>query len=134
MRPFLLAIVCLFVSTGIAGARAVRIWPYQELFEKSDLAVVGTPAVINDTKEHFELPGFKGEPVTGVNTRFAVCIVLKGDRALRESVLHHYRTADGTNIPHVPNGPTFVAFGSAENPTAIRRAYILFVLREADGR
>ncbi|MGO8927050.1 MAG: hypothetical protein ACLQU3_09205 [Limisphaerales bacterium] len=124
----------LLLSTGMVAARAVRIWPYQELLEKSDLVVIAAPAATNDTKEHIDLPGFPGEHVIGVETRFTVSAVLKGDKPIKDFVLHHYRTTDGTNIPHVPNGPSFVSFLPVENPTSVQRTYILFLLREADGR
>ncbi len=120
--------------TGIVAARAVRIWPYQELLEKSDLVVLATPTATNDTKEHIDHPGFVGEHVIGVETRFAVSAVLKSDKALRDFVFHHYRTTDGSNIPHVDNGPTFISFDPVVSPTITPRTFILFLIREADGR
>jgi hypothetical protein len=84
--------------TGIVAARVVRIWSYQELLEKSDLVVLATPTATNDTKEHIDLPGFVREHVIGVETRFAVSALLKGDEALRDFALHHYRTTDGSNM------------------------------------
>ena len=134
--------ICLLMLTtafligfiGIVAARGVRIWPYQELFEKSDLVVLATPTAINDTKEHIDLPNFDGEPVIGVETRFTVSAVLKGDKALRDFVFHHYRTTDGLNITHVVNGPTFISFGAVANPTNTPPTFILFLIREADGR
>lgn len=135
VRLFFLATAFLVVSTGIVAARVVRIWPYQELLDKSDLVVIATPTATNDTKEHIDLPGFVGQPVIGVETRFTVSAVLKGDRALRDFAFHHYRTPDGANISSVPNGPTFVSFDPAdEKPPFIHRTYILFLRREADGR
>jgi hypothetical protein len=119
---------------GIVAARAVRIWPYQELLEKSDLVVLATPKATNDTTEHIDLPGFVGEHVIGVETRFTVSAVLKGDKALRDFVFHHYRTTYGPNISHLPNGPSFISFDPAANPTIPPRTFILFLLREADGR
>src|ERR1039458_4334296 len=92
--------------------------------------VLATPAATNDTEEHIDLPGFSGEHVIGVETKFSISAVLKGDKALRNVVLHHSRTADGVNIPHVPNGPSFVSFTPADERTAIQRTYILFLLRE----
>ena len=134
IRPLLLTTAFLLGFTGIVAARAVRIWPYQELLEKSDLVVLATPTATNDTKEHIDLPGFVGEHVIGVETRFAVSAVLKGDKALRDFVFHHYRTTDGSNIPHVDNGPTFISFDPVQNPTIPPRTFILFLIREADGR
>ena len=134
IRLFFLAVAFLLVSTGIVAARVVSVWPYQELLDKSDLVVIATPTATNDTKEHFELPG--GQPLIGVETRFTVSAVLKGDKGLKDFVFHHYRTPDGANIPHVPNGPSFVSFAPADekSPFIHRRTYILFLLREADGR
>ncbi|HEX3624938.1 MAG TPA: hypothetical protein VH280_05855 [Verrucomicrobiae bacterium] len=132
---FVLAAAFLLGLTGIAAARIVSIWSYQELLEKSTLVVIATPAATNDTKEHIDLPGFNGEHVIGVETRFTISAVLKGNKALRAIVLHHYRTADGVNYAHVVNGPSFVYFAApGENPTSIHRTYVLFLLREADGR
>ncbi len=129
-----LAIGILVASVGVAAARGVRIWPYQELFEKSDLVVIATPTDTSDTQEHIDLPGFNGEHVIGLETRFSISTVLKGDKSVKNFILHHYRTSDGTNIPHVVNGPTFVSFTSVQNPASIPQAYLLFLAREADGR
>ena len=106
----------------------------EKLLDKSDVVVLATAATTNDTKEHLDLPGFAGQAVIGVETKFTVSAVLKGNKALKDIVLHHYRTPDGTNIPKVPNGPSFVSFAPAGSPTLISRAYILFLVREADGR
>jgi hypothetical protein len=133
-QAILLLIGVLLVSTDIVWARVVRIWPYQQLLAKSDLVVIATATATSDTSEHIDLPGFVGEHVTGVDTTFAVSAVLKGDNSQTNIVLHHYRTSDGTNISHVPNGPSFVSFAPAEKPTLFARAYILFLIRESDGR
>jgi hypothetical protein len=120
--------------TGIVAAIPIRIWSYEELLEKSDLVVIATPAATNDTKEHIDLPGVVGEHVIGVETTFTVSTVLKGDKGLRDFVFHHYRTTDGSNIPHVANGPSFVSFKPVANTTIGPRTFILFLVREADGR
>ena len=135
MKPIgilLLVTASLLVSTEVVVARVVRPWSYQELLEKSDLAVIATPTVSNDTKEHIDLPGFDRQRVIGVETRFAVSAVLKGDKALKDFVLHHYRPGPGDM--RVPNGPTFVYFAVSEKPAAPRRTYILFLQREVDSR
>jgi hypothetical protein len=124
----------LVASAGIVAARVVRIWSTQELLDKSDLVVTATLKATNDTKEHIDLPGFVGEHVIGVDSQFAVSAVLKGDRSKTNIVLHHYRASDGTNISHVPNGPTFVSFAPPEKSTSVPREYVLFLVREADGR
>jgi hypothetical protein len=125
LRLFVLTTVFLLVSTGIVGARVVRTWSYQELLDKSDLVVIATPTATNDTKEHIGLPGYNIQPVIGVETKFEVSAVLKGDKSLKILVLHHYR-ADAIKVP---NGPGFVSFDPAKE-----RTFLLFLVREADGR
>ncbi len=112
---FLLATVWLLVSSNVVVARVVRIWSHQELLEESDLVVIATPTTNNDTNEHIDLPGFDGQRVIGVNTTFTASGVLKGDKALKDFVLHHY-------------------FAVSVKPSALPRTYILFLHREADGR
>ena len=126
-----LVIPLFLVSRGIVAARAVRPWSYQELLEQSDLVVIAVPTSTSDTKER-NLPGFVGQPVIGMETRFAVAAVLKGDRSLTNLVLHHYRPAQDHYI--VPNGPTFVYFALSDEPSVRRKTYILFLRRETDDR
>src|SRR5512144_2939596 len=125
-------VAALLVSTSFAPARAVRVWSHQELLDASDLAVIATPTASNDTKEQIALPGFVGQRVIGVETRFTVSGVLKGDKAIKDFGLHYYRPVPGAAI--VANGPTFVHFTVSEKPSSPRRTYILFLHREADGR
>jgi hypothetical protein len=129
---FLLGTACLLVLTYVAMARVVRPLSYQELLEASDLVVIATPIANNDTKEDIDLPGFDGQRVIGIETRFAVSAVLKGDKTLKDLVVHNYRPVPGGIM--VPNGPSFVHFGVSEKPSVPRRTYILFLHREADGR
>ena len=83
-RLFFLATAFLVVSTNIVAAHIVRPWSYQELLEQSDLVVSATPTGTNDTKEHIDLPGFDGQHVIGIETRFTVSAVVKGEKALRD--------------------------------------------------
>ncbi len=135
MKPTHLAVLAaafLILLASTASARAVRPWPYSELLEKSDLVVIATPTGTTDTSEQIDLPGFTGQHVVGVETKFAISAVFKGDQAAKEITLHHYRIADGA--PSVPNGPMFIAFQPADNQLLIKPAYLLFVVCEADGR
>jgi hypothetical protein len=127
-----LLVTCLLVSTDIVAARAIRIWSYQELLDKSDLVVIASPTATKDTRENIELPGFDGQKVVGVETRFTISAVLKGDQAMKEFVVHHYHPGHDGVI--VPNGPTFVSFAVPKEPKVFPRTYILFLLRETDGR
>ena len=130
-RLLVFTISLLIVSASIAAARAVRSWSYQELLDKSDLVVIATPTASNDTQER-NLPGFDGQPAIGVETRFTVSAVIKGDEALKDFVLHYYRPGPGGMV--VPNGPSFIYFAISEKPSMRPRTYILFLHQEADGR
>ena len=123
--PLVLAAGVLLGLTGIVCARCVRIWSYQELLDKSDLVVIGTATTTNNTKEHIQLPGFIGQLVLGVETKFAVSAVLKGNQGTNDLILHHYQADDAA----VPNGPDFVSFDPAK-----KRTFLLFLVREPDGR
>src|SRR4051812_35147654 len=114
IRVIFVTIGVLVASAGIVAARVVRIWSPRELLDKSDLVVIATLTASHDTREHIELPGFVGEHVIGVDSQFAVSAVLKGNTSKTNIVLHHYRATDGTNISHVPNGPTFISFPPSE--------------------
>jgi hypothetical protein len=126
LRFFVLALAVILISTGIVGARMVRMWSYQELLDKSDLVVIATATGTNDTNEHLNnFQGFVGQPAIGVETKFEVSAVLKGDKTPKELVLHHFHADRLT----VPNGPGFVSFDPAK-----KRTFLLFLVREADGR
>ncbi len=137
MKPlclFFIAAVFLHISTETAGARLVKMWTYQELLDKSDLVVIAAPIRTDDTKERIDLPGFYHQPVIGVETKFGIHAVLKGEESLKELVLHHYRFNDQHYV--VPNGPSLVSFTPvAEGAfTAQQKSFILFLVRESDGR
>ena len=130
MKHFL---TTLGILIGIAApssitARFMQPWTYQDLFAKSDFVVVAMPAAAtHDTAEHSTLRDIQpNEPVVGVVTEFRTLLVLKGSPKDR-FVLHHYRLEDPT--PAI-NGPELVAFDPAKD----HRPYLLFLVREPDGR
>jgi hypothetical protein len=127
----LLALVILFLPgfTGTIVARGVAMWSYQELIDKSDLVVLATPTATGYTKETI---GIIGQQAIGVETKFTIIAVFKGDKTLKNFTLHHYCTPD--SITHVANGPDFIAFEPVTNPTLPQRTFILFLIKEADGR
>lgn len=126
LRPAILAIAFILFCTHLASARHVRGWTYQELFDKSDLVVIATATDTKDTKEQLtNFQGFVGQPVIGVETKFEVDAVLKGNKGLKELIMHHYRADKLT----VVNGPNFATFDPAKKQT-----FMLFLVRESDGR
>ncbi len=131
-------LVMLWLIPNQAQARLVSIPSYQEMLAKSDLVVIANPiSATSDTTEHSFLPdiwrqGKNGEKSEiesiGVETKFAVCAVLKGDTALTQFTLHHYREAQSPSSEL--NGPGLVYF----DPSRRRGSYLLFLVREPDGR
>jgi hypothetical protein len=122
---FVIAATVLVISCGIAHARAIRNWSFQELFDKSDLVVIATPTASDDTQEKTELPGLAAQRVIGVETKFKVSGVLKGEKPKKDLVLHHYKVDGGS----IPNGPILVSFDLKKE-----RTYLLFLVREEDDR
>jgi hypothetical protein len=128
-----------------------RIMPYHSFpdrFAESDLVVIARPVTRTaDTDERIDFdlvqvdPDGKKTPVlgVGVETKFIVEKVIKGDPAIRSFVLHHYRDAspaksvlaDGSTWVPV-GGPALVAFDPTDDRK--RRDVLLFLVREADGR
>lgn len=124
----LIPVACfLLVSASIVTARTTRTWSYQQLLDKSDLVVIATPTATSDTKEQMNLPEYLAMRAIGVETQFRVSTVLKGDKALKELVLHHYRAPKPNEI--YTNGPNLVSFDPSK-----KRSFLVFLVREADGR
>lgn len=120
-------------------ARETIVLSYQEMLEKSDLVVIATPKTkTTDTKEQAFLSGIwlqdkdgkrsKIESI-GVQTVFAVSVVLKGDQTTKQFVLHHYREAQ---IRPALDEAFLVSFDPSD--LAQRSSYLLFLVREPDGR
>jgi hypothetical protein len=122
-RVIVLVTLLILASAGVVGARAMRWWSDQELFDKSELVVIATPAFTHDTKDHTPIPSFEDQPVIGVETKFTVITVLKGSQAVKMVTLHHYRA----DKMEVPNAPFFMLFKP-------KKRYRLYLVREADGR
>jgi hypothetical protein len=122
------AIVLSQFVPGPVRARLMQIWPYQELFDKSDfVAIAKVSDATRDTTERSNLRDIQPpEPVIGVVTEFRTLLVLKGPKPQR-LILHHCRLSEW-NIALV-NGPTLISFDPKKN----HRPYLLFLIREPDG-
>lgn len=135
----MLATILLLFLPGQAEAREILVPSYQEMLSKSDLVVIANPiSKTKDTKEEGFLPGiFLQEEdgkqsrikAIGVETEFAVLAVLKGDATMKRFTLHHYREAQPSQAL---NGPFLVSFDPSN--MSRRRSYLLFLVREPDGR
>jgi hypothetical protein len=103
-------------------------WSYKELFAKSDFVVIASPLTRpRDTNERMSFPVSPPMPVIGVSTEFKTLLVLKGSKRQR-FILHHYREARKAD-------PNKVIIGGPPLPDfASDKRYLLFLVREADGR
>lgn len=140
LRKILLAIAIMLCSISPSQSRLAVVLSYQELIDRSDLVVIATPmAKTADTEERAFLPNIvrqdnNGKQIEvesiGVETAFKIAAVLKGDAAVKQFILHHYREANPPDIQL--NGPSLVFFDPSDLST--RHSYLLFLVREADGR
>jgi hypothetical protein len=138
-RGILLVVATTCLSVALV-ARLMPHYSYQQLLDKSDLVVIATPTTKTaDTKERsfFNLsivePNGKQTPIPsiGVETKFDIEVVLKGKPLVGKIVLHHFREGPHRLTATGP-GPLVISF----DPSDIqhRRSYLLFLVREADGR
>lgn len=138
-KALLAALVLACCVTPGSKARTFSTLSYQGLLDKSDLVVIATPATkTTDTAEESFLPNIFSQDkdgnlskvrATGVETTFKVCAVLKGDKDLRQFVLHHYREA---SAKLTMDGPMLVYFDPSDMKQ--RNSCLLFLIREPDGR
>ena len=113
---------------------------FRSLSDNSNLVAIGTPLdSTSDTRENSFLLGIytqnpdgTQQPVAaiGVETTFRILAVLKGDQAITQIVLHHYRM--NINSTKIVSGPFLVFFPS--NATSKCQNSLLFLIREPDGR
>ncbi|MGB7763140.1 MAG: hypothetical protein WBL61_25120 [Bryobacteraceae bacterium] len=135
--PIAFALACSMAP--LSTARIMEVLSYRQLLDRSDLVVIATPASKTaDTKEESFLPNIFSQDndgkksrirSIGVETSFEVCAVLKGDTTIRQFVLHHYREA--VSKWAALSGPMLVSFDPSDTS---KRSYLLFLIREADGR
>jgi len=140
IRLVVMVAAVLFCATpNESHARLMDVLNYQQLLEKSDLVVIATPKTKTvDTKEQAFFSNIMQQDESGkqskvksigVETVFAVCAVLKGDKSTVLFTLHHYREAQsGPSM----NGPILVFFDPSD--MSKRSSYLLFLVREPDGR
>jgi hypothetical protein len=124
--PFLLVI-----SVPSAFAYLITPWSYADLFAKSEFVVIATPLTESrDTSERMTLQDISPPVrVIGVTTDFRILYVLKGSKRHRFK-LHHYREPPPKPNVIVMGGPNLASFDPAKG----HKRYLLFLVREADGR
>src|SRR5947207_7608212 len=121
-------IVCFMVLLPLlATARRVQVMSAEEMFKKADLVGICQPVSIKQTAEQSVLTNITPQiPVIGLETTFNIREVHKGDKTLKQFVLHHYRLADlGTPMR---NGPSLLEFAGRTN-----ELFLLYLAKEPDG-
>ena len=118
----------ILMAALLAQARKMRSWTYQELYDQADLVVIAKPISTQDASEKAVLPNISPDVhVVGLSTEFAISVVMKGDKRLKECVLHHYRLTNPKEM--MINGPMLASFDPKQHTR-----FLLFLHREADGR
>ncbi len=126
-------IVCISI---VVDARLMsRTWSYVQLRDESELIVIAIPVESITIDEKIELPDVKqvnkeGKEsaviVGGVETRFQILSVLKGDPKLKTFLLHHYREID----PPVANNRLYlVSFDPKQ-----KKKYLMYLKKESNDR
>ena len=133
MKIYLTLFMSLFLVVQ-SHARLMHIWSYDMLNDKATLIVVATPTRVVETSELVALPNIETvytngthEAVMGkgVETSFKVLTVLKGERDVKQLVLHHYVLASAP----AGNDPFLVSFKPEGN-----QQFLMFLQKETDGR
>lgn len=138
--------LCVFIAFSAAlcvpsgFSYTITPWSYEDLFAKSGFVVIAEPwTATRDTNERSVLRGVSPPvAVIGVNTEFKTLHVLKGSKRPR-FVLHHFRepTRKLKTNHVVLGGPDLLAFEPPKKDHGIPvspKRYLLFLVREADGR
>lgn len=131
----------LFVVPG-THARIMPVLTAGVLFNESDFVVIARPVTkTTDTNEKtyfwdvasVDADGLRhGVPAIGVETKFKVVRVLKGDFHVTKFVLHHLRTLIQPAHTITVGGPATVSFDPF-NPNA-NKVFLLYLVKESDGR
>jgi hypothetical protein len=108
MKTFILSFLVFVVLPSWAQARLMKSWTYQEMFDQADLVVIAHPSATKDTPEKSTMPDRPIWDVVAQETEFKIGLVTKGDKNLKQFLLHHYRLMNPQQ--ELMNGPNFASF------------------------
>ncbi len=106
------------------GGRLAEYWDTEKVMGRAELVVIARAVSTKDTSEKTKLPDLKVN-VTGVETEFDTCLVLKGPKTINRFRFHYYKEDQET----FTNGPLLVGIPRDQHPF-----YLLFLVKERDGR
>jgi hypothetical protein len=121
--------IFLLVAIGLvsnAEARITKAWEDQEVFDKADFVAIAQASATKDTEERSTILTHN---VIGVVTEFKTQLIIKGERTTKTVQLHHYRFANKSDAKTIANGPDLIEIPTDKHPT-----YLLFLIKEVDGR
>ena len=133
MKTYLILLTSLFLVYESHARLMPQSLSYDMLNDKATLIVIAIPTKVTETSELAALPNItsvypdgRHESVMGkgVETSFKVLTVLKGERDIKQLVLHHYVLASTPG----GNDPLLVSF----KPQG--KEVVMFLQKEADGR
>jgi len=141
MATALVVLTTLTVISGTSEARIHRAWSYPELMKAADLVVIVAPHGTTPTGKQQALPDITQVDASGkkssvmgerLETDLELVVVLKGKpldtkgKDATRILLHH--TREVSTQPSI-NGPGLVNFDAQP-----KRQYLMFLVREKDGR
>lgn len=122
----LVGVILVLSLPNLIVARLVKVWTYQEMFDKASLVVIAYAMSSKDTAERTML--LNDVRVVGVTTDFGTFLVLKGGKGTRKFQLHHYRLEFSSDETNIANGPDLVRIEPGHS------VFLLFLIKEQDGR
>lgn len=142
-----LAVAVLLAAAGVAAARRLPEWPHDRLITEADLVVVAAAVKSEPTTDKWE--GDYAYELDGINTRFHVRAVLKGEAPKDGLTVLHYRQGrlkpgktekdqwyaakSGPDLVTFPTEPTRAGAGVSEVAVPAPE-YLLYLKKRADGR
>jgi hypothetical protein len=126
-----------------ANARPIPLWPYDQLFRESNLAVIAEAVRSQTSKDVFPDANPWQLKMEGIVTVFRVELVLKGKEAAKEIRVLHFKIGQlpKDHIFVINDGPCFVKFAtdnveltSKDLHVTQKPNYLLFLKKMADGR
>jgi hypothetical protein len=142
-----LSVGILLVAVPAADARRLPDWPYDRLLKEADLVVVA--AAVKSEPAADKLEGDYAFELDGINTRFTVKAVLKGEAPKGDLTVLHYQMGrlkpgktEDDQMYAAKSGPDLVTFRA--EPLRVRVGgsgtempapeYLLYLKKRADGR
>ena len=124
----LIPFLTILALAQLCGARPIKMWTYQELFDQADLVIAARPSRSRDAhadERHWAAPASN---LVAVITDFEIDGIMKGDRSLKRCSLYHFRFDKLHEEDVLFNPPGLVGFEPKSHD-----AYLMFLQKQSDG-